>query len=208
MEDLDYDLKTQLYNHYFVELETLLKVYHNRKTKISVGNRLNIIKDHKRPKSLVLGVRSPFFLSARKDKTLNPHISKHTQTEIGHRIYELCYTIISMVYPNFDFNQIIINFNTDFLIHKDSRNRDPDSVIFSVGDHDGGGLNIYDDDKNLIKTLDIWKNPTRFAGKTTYHSTEEIREDILGRKNRWSVVAYRIKTNKHYDPYERELLDY
>jgi len=202
MEDLDNDLKNQLYNHYFVELETLLKVYHNRKTKISVGNRLNIIKDHKRPKSLVLGVRSPFFLSARKDKTLNPHISKHTQTEIGHRIYELCYTIISMVYPNFDFNQIIINFNTDFLIHKDKKNKDPDSVIFSVGDHEGGGLNIYDDDKNLLGTTYIWKYPVKFSGKTTYHSTE----DYTG--NRWSVVAYRIKTNKHYDPYERELYDY
>ena len=202
MDNLTYEMKTQLYNHYFLELEELLNEYHNYKNKISVGNRIGLMKDGKRAKSLVLGVRSPMFVHKRKDKSLNPHLTKHTQTPIGFKIYELCYTIISMVYPRFDFNQIIINFNSEFLIHKDSRNKDPDSVIFSVGNHEGGGLHIYDDDKNLKDTIRIWKNPIKFAGKKIYHSTQEYTG------NRWCIVAYRIKTNKHYEPYEKKIIDY
>ena len=87
MDDLDLDLKRQLYNEYFIELEELLEDYHNEKTKITVGNRLNLSADGSRLKSLCLGVRGPFFLAIRKDKTLNPHLTKHTQTKTGHKIY-------------------------------------------------------------------------------------------------------------------------
>ena len=143
MDDLEYELKTQLYNHYFIELENLLKDYHNDQTKITVGNRINLSKDGRRLKSLTLGIRGPFFLSIRKDKTLNPHLTKHTQTPIGHEIYKLIYTIIGMVFPDFQFNSIIVNFNSNFKIHK-----------------------------NHLETIYIDKYPIRFGGKTTYHSTE------------------------------------
>ena len=69
MDDLDYDFKAQLHNNYFVELKKLLEEYHNKKTKISVGNRIGLSKDGSRLKSLTLGIRGPFFLSIRKDKT-------------------------------------------------------------------------------------------------------------------------------------------
>ena len=79
MNDLAYNLKTQLYNEYFIELEELLEEYHNKKTKISVGNRIGLSKDGSRLKSLVLGVRGPAFANKRKNKTLNPHLTLHTQ---------------------------------------------------------------------------------------------------------------------------------
>ena len=132
MEDLEYDLKTQLYNKYFIELEELLEEYHNEKTKITVGNRLNLSADGSRLKSLCLGVRGPFFLAIRKDKTLNPHLTKHTQTPKGFEIYKLIYTIIGMIFPDFEYNSIIVNFNSNFIIHKDTRNVNPDSVIFMM----------------------------------------------------------------------------
>ena len=75
MDDLDYDLKTQLYNEYFIELEELLEDYHNEKTKITVGNRLNLSADGSRLKSLCLGVRGPFFLAIRKDQKAQRYIS-------------------------------------------------------------------------------------------------------------------------------------
>lgn len=200
MDDLDYDFKAQLHNNYFVELKKLLEEYHNKKTKITVGNRIELSKDGSRLKSLVLGVRGPYFLAIRKDKTLNPHLTLHTQTKTGHRIYELCYSIISMVYPRFDFNSIIINFNSMFTMHKDKKNLNNDSVIFSIGDHEGGGLEIFNDEKELIDTKYIKKYPTKFSGKTTYHATEEFTGD------RWCIVAYQIKVPYHYDPYEKELI--
>ena len=199
MEDLSYELKTQLYNHYFIELENLLKEYHNDQTKITVGNRINLSKDGKRLKSLTLGIRGPFFLSIRKDKTLNPHLTKHTQTPIGHEIYKLIYTIIGMVFPDFQFNSIIVNFNSNFKIHKDERNVNKDSVMFTVGDHDGGGLEIYDDNKDYVETKYIDKYPIRFKGKSTYHSTEEFTG------TRYCIVAYQTKPKLHYDPYEKEI---
>ena len=201
MDDLDYDFKAQLHNNYFVELKKLLEEYHNKKTKISVGNRLELSKDGSRLKSLVLGVRGPYFLAIRKDKTLNPHLTLHTQTKTGHRIYELCYSIISMVYPRFDFNSIIINFNSMFTMHKDKKNLHDDSVIFTVGQHEGGGLELYDDNKELIDTKYIWKYPTKFAGKKIYHATEDF-----GCGDRWCIVAYQIRAPYHYDPYEKELI--
>ena len=201
MDNLTREMKTQLYNNYFTELEELLEDYHNEETKISVGNRIGLSQDGSRLKSLVLGVRGSSFASRRKDKTLNPHLTKHTHTEKGHRIYELCYTIISMVYPAFEFNSIIINFNSNFTMHKDSKNLHDDSVIFTLGQHTYGGLELFDDNKKLKDSIYIWKNPTKFSGKTTYHATEEFDGD------RWAVVAYQIKAPYHYDPYEKELIN-
>tara|TARA_R110000787_G_scaffold72099_1_gene160581 strand:+ start:37 stop:645 length:609 start_codon:yes stop_codon:yes gene_type:complete len=199
MDDLDLDLKRQLYNEYFIELEELLEDYHNEKTKITVGNRLNLSADGSRLKSLCLGVRGPFFLAIRKDKTLNPHLTKHTQTPKGAEIYKLLYTIIGMIFPDFQFNSIIVNFNSNFIIHKDERNVNPDSVIFTVGDHKNGGLDIYDDNKEWVETKYIKKYPIRFAGKTTYHSTEPFTG------TRYCIVAYQTAPKFHYDPFEREI---
>ena len=199
MNELEYNLKTQLYNEYFPKLEELLLEYHNKKTKITVGNRLNLSADGSRLKSLCLGVRGPFFLAIRKDKTLNPHLTKHTQTEKGHEIYKLIYTIIGMVFPDFQFNSIIVNFNSNFLIHKDSKNVNTDSVMFTVGYHEGGGLHLYNDEKELIETKYIDKYPIRFSGKTTYHSTEEFTG------TRYCIVAYQTAPKYHYDPFEKEI---
>ena len=35
-------------------------------------------------------------------------------------------------------------------MHKDKKNLNNDSVIFSIGNHEGGGLEIFNDEKELI----------------------------------------------------------
>ena len=181
-------------------VEKLISEYHNKKSRISVGNRLHKVLNHKRPKSLVLGVRSPYFLSNRKDKTLHPKLTTHTHTEKGFEIYTLLYYIISKSYPSFEFNQIIVNYNTDFIIHKDFKNKNDNSVMFSLGNFTGGGLHIYDDDKKLVDTLHLYLKPTLFKGKHIYHSTEKFEGE------RYCVVAYQIKTNYRYDPFTKEVI--
>tara|TARA_R110002110_G_scaffold81784_2_gene212640 strand:- start:50 stop:634 length:585 start_codon:yes stop_codon:yes gene_type:complete len=184
---------------FFTELEYLLKQYHNS-SKISVGNRQCLSKDGSRLKSLTLGVRgAPGLASKRKDKTLSPHLTKHTQTETGHEIYKLLYTIIGLAHPSFEFNSIIVNFNSNFVKHKDKKNVNINSVIFSVGTHTGGGLEIYNDDDELIKILNIKRKPTLFAGKTTTHATEPFEGQ------RWCIVAYQTKPKFHYCPFEKQL---
>ena len=180
----------------------MLQEYHNKKTKISVGNRTNIIKDRKRPKSLVLGVRSPFFLAARKDKTLNPHLTKHTQTAKGFEIYKLIYKLIGLCYPDFEFNQIIINFNTEFIPHKDSKNKNNSSFMMTVGGFTGGRLKLFEDDtQESFELIDINEKPILFDGKNTFHSTEFY----IG--ERYCIVAYQTKTPYHFDPFEKEVID-
>tara|TARA_R110000803_G_scaffold63077_3_gene123632 strand:- start:1507 stop:2130 length:624 start_codon:yes stop_codon:yes gene_type:complete len=186
---------------YFKKLEKLLVKYHNEETKITVGNRINLSSDGTRLKSLTLGVRgAPGLASKRKDKSLNPNLTKHTQTKVGFKIYKLIYEIVSMTYPAFEFNSIIVNFNSKFLIHKDLKNVNDDSVIFSLGQHTDGGLNIFNDNKELIETKYIWHHPTKFDGKTTYHSTEDFSGD------RYCIVAYQTKPKFHLCPYRKLLI--
>lgn len=200
MENLSSTLQKELKTYYFPKLHEMLKAYHNAKTKISVGNRINIIKDNKRPKSLILGVRSPFFLAARKDKTLNPHLTKHTQLPGGFEIYKLIYEIIGMIYPEFEFNQIIINFNTIFKPHVDRSNKNEDSFMLGIGDYDYGRIKLFDDASlKTWKIVDIKNKPLLFSGKTTWHGTEHYTGD------RYCIVAYQTKTKYHYDPFERQL---
>ena len=185
---------------YFNELEELLREYHNHHTKISVGNRIKLSQDGSRLKSLCLGVRgAPGLAIKRRDKTLCPHLTKHTQTEKGHAIYTLIYTMISFIYPDFQFNSIIVNFNSNFIKHKDKKNVNRDSVIFSVGNHTGGGLELYDDDDTLREIKHIYHNLTRFAGKTTTHATQPFDGE------RWCIVAYQTKPKYHYCPFEKQL---
>ena len=126
-------------------------------------------------------------------------MTAHTQTKMGHDIYKLIYTIIGMIFPSFVFNSVIINYDSNFLMHKDERNMNEHSVMFTVGAHEGGGLHIYDDNEELIDTLYIDKHPIKFAGKSTYHSTEPFTG------TRYCIVAYQTKPKFHYDPFEREI---
>tara|TARA_R110000751_G_scaffold292874_1_gene400305 strand:+ start:82 stop:696 length:615 start_codon:yes stop_codon:yes gene_type:complete len=200
MDSLDYSFKTDLYNEYFPKLEDLLKEYHNDKKNITVGNRINLSADGSRLKSMTLGIRgAPGLASKRKDKSLNPHLTLHTQTPKGFEIYKLIYTIISLVFPNFEFNSIIVNYNSNFKIHKDIKNIYEDSVIFTIGDHEDGKLIIYDDNKIEIDKLYIDKYPIKFAGKSIFHSTEKFTG------TRYCIVAYQTKPKYHFCPFEKEI---
>ena len=86
---------------------------------------------------------------------------------------------------------------------------EPDSIAFPLRKRFNDVDNFYfrlaevvqiHSDKNLIETKYIWKYPTKFSGKTTYHSTENYYGD------RWCIVAYQTKPPYHYCPFTKELI--
>ena len=178
----------------------------------SVGNRIKLSKSGKRLNSLLLGIRSKVGAYYRKNKKLNPNIMEQTTTPEGNELYKIISTIIKNKYPDFNFNQIIINKNSNFLIHKDKNNLNPESLIFSVGNYEedlGGGIELYADpdvecidnilrcikDRKPYDILHIKNNPIIFKGKEIYHSTQ----DFIG--DRYCVVAYMNKIPLRYIPY-------
>ena len=192
----------------FDELYELLEKY---PVNYSVGNRKKLSATGKRLKSLLLGIRSTVGAYQRTDKSLNPNILKNTMTPEGNTIYKHIAKIINKYHPGFEFNQLIINKNSTFLIHKDKGNKNNESLIFTVGtfeEDQGGGLELYNDIdvvkiNNIhcckeglgpYKILKIKNKPTIFNGKIIYHSTEPFTD------KRYCVVAYLNKIPLKYIP--------
>lgn len=197
-------------NDYDILYETLK----NFKKYPTVGNRIKLSKSGKRLNSLLLGIRSEVGAYNRLNKKLNPNIMENTITPEGNELYKLIDSIIKSKYPDFNFNQIIINKNSSFHIHKDKNNLNPESLIFAVGNYEenlGGGIELYDDlavecSNNIYRCkvnnkpyniLKIKNNPTIFKGKEIYHSTQDFTGD------RYCIVAYRNKIPLKYIPYSK-----
>ena len=194
------------------DYDILYEKLKNFKKYPTVGNRIKLSKSGKRLKSLLLGIRSEVGAYNRLNKKLNPNIMENTITPEGNELYKLIDSIIKSKYPDFDFNQIIINKNSNFLIHKDKNNLNPESLIFAVGTYEkesGGGIALYNDldveynnntyrckeNKIPYNILQIKNNPTIFKGKEIYHSTQ----DFTGQ--RYCIVAYMNKIPLKYIPY-------
>lgn len=194
------------------DYDILYEKLKNFKKYPTVGNRIKLSKSGKRLKSLLLGIRSEVGAYNRRNKKLNPNIMENTISQEGNELYKLIGSIIKSKYPDFDFNQIIINKNSSFHIHKDKNNLNPESLIFAVGTYEkesGGGIELYNDldvehNNNTIhckenkipyNILQIKNNPTIFKGKEIYHATQ----DFTG--ERYCIVAYLNKIPLKYIPY-------
>ena len=192
----------------FDKLYGLLQIY---PVNYSVGNRIKLSATGKRLKSLLLGIRSKVGAYQRKDKSLNPNILQNTITPEGNEIYKHIEKIIHTYHPGFEFNQIIINKNSTFLIHKDKGNKNDQSLIFTVGtfeEDQGGNIELYHDidvekidnkhcskkDSIPYNILKVKNKPTIFNGKTIYHATQPFTG------NRYCVVAYLNKVPLKYIP--------
>ena len=191
------------------QYDELFELLENYPKYPSVGNRIKLSSTGKRLKSLLLGVRSEVGAYNRKNKSLNPNLMENTTTPEGNEIYKKIESIIDRNHPGFQFNQIIINKNSTFLIHKDKGNKNKESLIFTVGTFDedyGGGITLYND-HDVIKVnnkfypransepydiLKVKNNPTIFDGKLIYHSTQPFT------KKRYCIVCYLNKIPLKY----------
>ena len=175
------------------EFDKLYELLEKYPVNYSVENRIKLSATGKRLKSLLLGVRSTVGAYQRKDKTLNPNILQNTITPEGNEIYKHIEKIIHKYYANFEFNQIIINKNSTFLIHKDKGNKNDESLIFTVGEFEGGDIELYHNiDSKPYNILKVKNTPTIFNGKLIYHATQAFTG------NRYCVVAYLNKIPLKY----------
>ena len=194
------------------DFDILYEKLKNFKKYPTVGNRRKLSATGKRLKSLLLGIRNEVGAYNRKNKSLNPNLMENTISTEGNQIYKLIEKIIHRHDPTYEFNQIIINKDSTFLIHKDKNNKNDESLIFSVGNYEealGGGIALYHDiDVEKINNihcckekskpydiLDVKNKPTIFNGKTIYHATQPFTG------NRFCIVAYLNKIPLKYIPY-------
>ena len=92
------------------------------------------------------------------------------------RIYRECKNL----FPDFTFNAIQINKNLLCPPHRDKNNYGT-SLIFSLGDFEGGNLNVEG------QSIDIYEQPFEFDGSKQTHYTEDFDGE------RYSVVLFNLK---------------
>tara|TARA_R110000787_G_scaffold260132_1_gene365391 strand:+ start:1111 stop:1617 length:507 start_codon:yes stop_codon:yes gene_type:complete len=168
---MDLDLK---------HIQTLLE---NIKPFPKVTNRkpLNKFKtsggNHKQLNCIHLGVK---YFGKKYNQT------KATKEKIYPDLERSIITFIQKYYPNIKYNQILINKNNWFNIHKDKNNKIDKALLIGLGDYAGGELNLHDDNGTIIKRVDIRMNPIIFANKTISHSVQHWTGD------RYSIITYLI----------------
>ena len=98
----------------------------------------------------------------------------------------LIYDYLKIYYPSLPYNQVLINKNNWFDIHKDKNNKQDIALVLGLGNYKGGELNTHYEDKSLEKTHNIRYRPILFKNKTTYHSVNKWIGD------RYSIITYLI----------------
>jgi len=112
--------------------------------------------------------------------------TKATKENLYPDIERSILNFIEKYYPNIKYNQILINKNNWFNIHKDKNNKIDKALLIGVGNYEGGELNLHDDNGIIIKRVNIKNNPIIFANKTISHSVQPWTG------NRYSIITYLI----------------
>jgi hypothetical protein len=133
------------------------------------GNRKHLTYDNARPMSMPVGMV----------KQLNGTYKLPVIDEWRPDLYPLIRKVVNIYAPNFDYNAGYINKNVQMIPHKDKNNVDT-SIIFGLGDYEGGELNIEG------QKVDIKYRLIEFDGKRHEHWTEYFKG------NRYSVILYEI----------------
>jgi len=133
------------------------------------GNRKVLTHDFSRPTSMPVGMK----------KELNGTYSLPTFDIQYPHIYPVIRDFINKYAPDFDFNAGYINKNVQMIPHKDKNNVDT-SLIFGLGDYEGGRLFVEGE------PYDIKYKLIEFDGKREEHWTEFFKG------TRYSVVIYKI----------------
>ena len=133
------------------------------------GNRKHLTYDNARPMSMPVGMV----------KQLNGTYKLPVIDEWRPDLYPLIRKVVNIYAPHFDYNAGYINKNVQMIPHKDKNNVDT-SIIFGLGDYEGGELNIEG------QKVDIKYRLIEFDGKRHEHWTEYFKG------NRYSVILYEI----------------
>ena len=112
--------------------------------------------------------------------------TKATKENLYPELERSIINFIKKYYPNTEYNQILINKNNWFEIHKDKNNKIDKALLIGLGNYTGGELNLHNDSGTIIKTVDIKMNPIFFANKTINHSVCPWIGD------RYSIITYLI----------------
>ena len=147
------------------EIEKILDEVHFQMS----GNRKHLTYDNARPMSMPVGMV----------KQLNGTYKLPVIDEWRPDLYPLIRKLINTYAPHFDYNAGYINKNVQMIPHKDKNNVDT-SIIFGLGDYEGGELNIEG------QKVDIKNRLVEFDGKRHEHWTEYFKG------NRYSVILYEI----------------
>ena len=75
------------------------------------------------------------------------HETKATKEKLYPRLEKLLYLFMKNNYPKVEYNQILVNKNNWFDIHKDRNNKVDSCLLFGLGDYVGGELNIHNDEE-------------------------------------------------------------
>jgi hypothetical protein len=136
---------------------------------VGSGNRKVLTYDFARPMSMPIGMK----------KELNGTYSLPNTDKLYPNVYPAIRDFINDYAPDFKFNAGYINKNVQMIPHKDKNNVDK-SIIFCVGDYEGGELTIEGD------KYDIKYKLLQFDGKNEEHWVEYFKGV------RYSVILYEI----------------
>lgn len=163
-------IKKSLDTDWFADISMLYFLLEKIKTFKTVNNRKKLnVEEGKRLRSMHFGLKKGF------DGIYRECVSNERESEI----YKLLMDIRLKYFPNFAFNQILINKNQPFKKHKDGNNLKSDTLIFSIGDYKGD-LHIEDEE------IDTNCRPIIFNGKELEHSVPKISG------TRYSILFYMI----------------
>jgi hypothetical protein len=147
------------------EIEKILDEVHFQMS----GNRKHLTYDNARPMSMPVGMV----------KQLNGTYKLPVIDEWRPDLYPLIRKLVNTYAPTFDYNAGYINKNVQMVPHKDKNNVDT-SIIFGLGDYEGGELNIEGTKVNIKHRL------VEFDGKRNEHWTEYFTG------NRYTIILYEI----------------
>lgn len=102
------------------------------------------------------------------------------------RIYHEC----KRLFPDFDFQMVVINKNFKSPPHKDINNTQK-SLIVGLGDYNGGDLCIEDPETKEVEEHCILYSPLYFDGKNSLHWVNDWKGD------RYSVILGNSKFRSH-----------
>ena len=112
--------------------------------------------------------------------------TKATKENLYPDIERSIINFIEKYFPNIKYNQILINKNNWFNIHKDKNNKIDKALLIGLGDYEGGELNLHDDNSRIIERVDIKNNPIIVANKTISQSVQPWIGD------RYCIITYLI----------------
>ena len=140
----------------------------------TVGNRYKLCGH--RPRSIVLGVQRVCG---------GYRVGKYMKRLDTLTLWVVICEFMTTYFKDFKWNSVIINKNNQFGIHKDKNNKEgTQSMVIGLGEYEGGELNIYNEEQQILLSEDVRYRPFIYDLRNTYHSVSKFTGE------RYSMVFY------------------